>query len=139
MKRSVLIAALAALTLAGCSKEAPPPPPPPPVKAPEAAPPPPPPAPAADAAKDAAIAADARPHDLVSPGHVFPLRAAGGGVLERRGHTEGAIDLCDLAGVARAAVLCELMNPDGTMARGAQVMSISFCSIGMPTRRATSL
>jgi 3,4-dihydroxy 2-butanone 4-phosphate synthase len=69
----------------------------------------------------AAIAADARPQDIVSPGHVFPLRAQPGGVLTRRGHTEGAVDLARLAGLASAAVLCELMNPDGTMARGAPV------------------
>ena len=69
----------------------------------------------------AAIAADARAHDIVSPGHVFPLRAAPGGVLSRRGHTEGAVDLARLARLAPAAVLCELMIADGTMARGAQV------------------
>ena len=69
----------------------------------------------------AAIADGARADDLVSPGHVFPLRAAPGGVLARRGHTEGAVELCALAGLKPAAVLCELMNPDGTMARGAQV------------------
>lgn len=69
----------------------------------------------------AAIASDAAAADLVRPGHVFPLRAADGGVLERRGHTEGAIDLARLAGLQPAAVLCELMNADGTMARGAQV------------------
>ena len=69
----------------------------------------------------AAIADGAQPSDLVSPGHVFPLRAMFGGVLERRGHTEGAVDLARLAGMKPAAVLCELMNPDGTMARGAEV------------------
>lgn len=73
----------------------------------------------------AATAPDAKPDDLVSPGHVFPLRAADGGVLARRGHTEGAIDLCDLAGLPRAAVLCELMNADGSMARGAQVTAFA--------------
>lgn len=73
----------------------------------------------------AATAAGAKPEDLVSPGHVFPLRAAAGGVLARRGHTEGAIELCDLAGLPRAAVLCELMNPDGSMARGAQVQAFA--------------
>ena len=57
--------------------------------------------------------------DIVSPGHVFPLVAHDGGVVDRRGHTEGALALCALAGLAPAAVLCELMNPDGTMARGA--------------------
>ncbi len=70
----------------------------------------------------AAIAADAVPDDLVSPGHVFPLRAQPGGVLTRRGHTEGAVDLARMAGLAPAAVLCELMNADGTMARGEQVL-----------------
>lgn len=69
----------------------------------------------------AAIAPDAVAADLVSPGHVFPLRAHPGGVLARRGHTEGALELCALAGLAPAAVLCELMNPDGTMARGREV------------------
>lgn len=69
----------------------------------------------------AAVAPDARPGDVVSPGHVFPLVASDGGVLARRGHTEGAVDLAILAGLEPAAVLCELMNPDGTMARGPQV------------------
>lgn len=67
----------------------------------------------------AAIAPDARPQDIASPGHVFPLIARPGGVLERRGHTEGAVDLARLAGLAPSAVLCELMNPDGSMMRGA--------------------
>ncbi|WP_219114235.1 3,4-dihydroxy-2-butanone-4-phosphate synthase [Janthinobacterium sp. UMAB-56] len=66
----------------------------------------------------AAIAKDAKPADLVRPGHVFPLRAAPGGVLERRGHTEGSVDLSRMAGLNPAAVLCELMNPDGSMMRG---------------------
>ncbi|MDR3482435.1 MAG: 3,4-dihydroxy-2-butanone-4-phosphate synthase [Burkholderiaceae bacterium] len=66
----------------------------------------------------AAIADDAQPSDLVSPGHVFPLRAEPGGVLQRRGHTEGAVDLAVLAGLKPAAVLCELMNQDGSMMRG---------------------
>lgn len=61
--------------------------------------------------------------DIVSPGHVFPLVAHEGGVLARRGHTEGALELCALAGLPAAAVLCELMNPDGTMARGAQIQA----------------
>ena len=55
--------------------------------------------------------------DLARPGHVFPLRARKGGVLERRGHTEGTVDLVKLADSGRAGVLCELMNPDGTMAK----------------------
>lgn len=55
---------------------------------------------------------------IVSPGHVFPLRAQPGGVLTRRGHTEGSVDLAVMAGLSPAAVLCELMNDDGTMMRG---------------------
>jgi 3,4-dihydroxy 2-butanone 4-phosphate synthase len=69
----------------------------------------------------AATAPGARPSDLVRPGHVFPLRATPGGVLARAGHTEGAVDLALLAGLRPAAVLCELMNPDGTMMRGAAI------------------
>jgi 3,4-dihydroxy 2-butanone 4-phosphate synthase len=69
----------------------------------------------------AAIAADAKPADLVSPGHMFPLRATPGGVLARAGHTEGSVDLAIMAGLQPAAVLCELMNPDGTMMRGEQI------------------
>jgi 3,4-dihydroxy 2-butanone 4-phosphate synthase len=69
----------------------------------------------------AAIADGAKPADIVRPGHVFPLRAAFGGVLARRGHTEGTVDLAVLAGMKPAGVLCELMNPDGTMMRGADV------------------
>lgn len=66
----------------------------------------------------AAIAPDAQPSDLVRPGHVFPLRANPAGVLGRKGHTEGSVDLAVLAGLQPAAVLCELMNEDGTMMRG---------------------
>jgi len=69
----------------------------------------------------AAIAPDAGPAGIVSPGHVFPLCAVPGGVLVRRGHTEASVDLMKLAGLQPAAVLCELMNADGSMARGAQV------------------
>ncbi len=69
----------------------------------------------------AAIADQARPEDLVRPGHVFPLRARENGVLERRGHTEGSVDLARLAGLKPAAVLCELMNEDGSMMRGEQI------------------
>jgi 3,4-dihydroxy 2-butanone 4-phosphate synthase len=72
-----------------------------------------------------AIAPDARAADLVSPGHVFPLRAAPGGVLERRGHTEGAVELARLAGLQPAAVLCELMNEDGSMMRGDELVAFS--------------
>ena len=64
-----------------------------------------------------ACAADARPEDIVQPGHVFPLVAHAGGVLARAGHTEACCDLARLAGFSAAAVLCEIMNDDGTMAR----------------------
>jgi 3,4-dihydroxy 2-butanone 4-phosphate synthase len=63
--------------------------------------------------------------EIVSPGHVFPLIAKRGGTLERDGHTEAAVDLAVLAGLQPAGVLCELMNPDGTMARGAQVRAFA--------------
>ena len=65
----------------------------------------------------AAVADEAKPDDLVSPGHVFPLRARKGGVLVRTGQTEGSMDLARLAGLKAAAVICEIMNDDGTMAR----------------------
>lgn len=65
----------------------------------------------------AAVADDAKAADLTHPGHVFPLRARPGGVLERGGHTEATVDLMRLAGLKPAGVLCELTNPDGTMAR----------------------
>ena len=68
---------------------------------------------------------------IVSPGHVFPLRARDGGVLERRGHTEGSVDLAVLAGLKPAAVLCELMNDDGTMAGNADIDRYARAS-GMP-------
>ena len=64
-----------------------------------------------------AVAEDARPEDLIQPGHVFPLRARRGGVLFRTGQTEGSVDLARLAGLNEAAVICEIMNEDGTMAR----------------------
>ncbi len=64
-----------------------------------------------------AIAKDAGPHDLVTPGHVFPLKARPGGVLVRAGQTEGSVDLARLANVTPAGVICEIMNDDGTMAR----------------------
>lgn len=65
----------------------------------------------------AAIADDAVPSDLARPGHVYPLRAREGGVLTRRGHTEATIDLMKLAGLQPYGVLCELTNPDGSMAK----------------------
>jgi len=64
-----------------------------------------------------AMSPDAKPEDLVQPGHVFPLRARRGGVLFRTGQTEGSVDLARLAGLAPGAVICEIMNEDGTMAR----------------------
>ena len=64
-----------------------------------------------------AVRDDARPEDLARPGHVFPLRARSGGVLVRAGQTEGSVDLARLAGLKPAAVICEVMNDDGTMAR----------------------
>lgn len=59
----------------------------------------------------------AKPSDVHMPGHIFPIRAQSGGVLKRAGHTEGSVDLAKLAGLNPAAVICEVMNPDGTMAR----------------------
>ena len=64
-----------------------------------------------------AVRPDVKPGDLVTPGHVFPLRARRGGVLVRTGQTEGSVDLARLAGFAPAGVICEIMNDDGTMAR----------------------
>src|SRR5262249_51293919 len=64
-----------------------------------------------------AIRDDARPDDVVVPGHIFPLRARRGGVLVRTGQTEGSVDLARLAGLKSAAVICEIMRDDGTMAR----------------------
>jgi 3,4-dihydroxy 2-butanone 4-phosphate synthase / GTP cyclohydrolase II len=64
-----------------------------------------------------AIDPETEPQDLVQPGHVFPLKARAGGVLERTGHTEAGVDLARLAGLIPAAVICEVMNDDGTMAR----------------------
>ncbi|MFN3408279.1 MAG: bifunctional 3,4-dihydroxy-2-butanone-4-phosphate synthase/GTP cyclohydrolase II [Limisphaerales bacterium] len=74
---------------------------------------------AADRARTIAIMArpTALPEDLVQPGHVFPLRAKPGGVLRRAGHTEAAVDLAELAGCRPIAVICEIMNDDGSMAR----------------------
>lgn len=63
---------------------------------------------------------------IVSPGHVFPLIARAGGVLERRGHTEATVDLARWAGLTPAGVLCELMNPDGTMAVGEEVNAYAY-------------
>ncbi len=69
----------------------------------------------------AAANPNGKPKDLLRPGHVYPLRARQGGVLERRGHTEATVDLMRLAGLNPAGVLCELMNEDGSMAKLPQV------------------
>src|SRR5215471_9016381 len=66
---------------------------------------------------EVAIQPDARPDDIVTPGHIFPLKARKGGVLMRTGQTEGSVDLARLAGCLPAGVICEIMNDDGTMAR----------------------
>jgi 3,4-dihydroxy 2-butanone 4-phosphate synthase len=71
----------------------------------------------------AAIKDGAKPSDLNKPGHVFPLRARKGGVLERKGHTEATVDFMRLAGLRPYGVLCELTNPDGTMARTPEVLA----------------
>ena len=65
----------------------------------------------------AAINPTSRPEDLARPGHIFPLRARPGGVLQRTGQTEGSVDLARLAGLYPAGVICEIMNDDGTMSR----------------------
>lgn len=72
-----------------------------------------------------AIADDAQPDHLRRPGHVFPLKAKHGGVLERPGHTEANIDLMRLAGLKPCGVLCELTNPDGTMARLPEIVTFA--------------
>ena len=79
---------------------------------------------AADRAKTIldAIAEDAKPQDLATPGHIFPLRARNGGVLVRAGQTEGSVDLARLAGLNPAGVICEIMKNDGTMARQPDLM-----------------
>lgn len=74
---------------------------------------------AADRAHTIRIAShpQAKPSDIIMPGHIFPIRAKAGGVLKRAGHTEGSVDLARLAGLNAAAVICEVMRPDGNMAR----------------------
>ncbi len=82
-----------------------------------------------------AVDPDAQPSDLVRPGHIFPLRAREGGVLVRAGQTEGSVDLARLAGLTNAAVICEIMNEDGTMARMpelrafAETHGLQICSV----------
>jgi 3,4-dihydroxy 2-butanone 4-phosphate synthase/GTP cyclohydrolase II len=72
-----------------------------------------------------AVNPNSHPEDFARPGHVFPLRARPGGVLERRGQTEAAVDLASLAGLQPAGVICEIINDDGTMARLPDL--IEFC------------
>jgi len=73
-----------------------------------------------------ATAVNAKPSDLARPGHIFPLRAKNNGVLERNGHTEGSVDLMKLAGLKPEAVLCELMNEDGSMAKLDKIISFAI-------------
>lgn len=82
---------------------------------------------AADRARtiQAAVAPNARAEDIVSPGHVFPVMAQSGGVLARAGHTEAGCDLARLAGLTPAAVICEVMNEDGKMARLPELMGFA--------------
>ena len=82
---------------------------------------------AADRAKTVKALTDSNitSEDFSRPGHIFPLRAAEGGVFKRNGHTEATVDLMDLAGLQKAGVLCEIMNEDGSMARGEDVMRLA--------------
>src|SRR5688572_9438614 len=82
---------------------------------------------AADRARtvQAAVARDAKPGDLVQPGHIFPIMAKDGGVLVRAGHTEAGCDLGALTGLTPAAVICEIMKDDGTMARLPDLLQFS--------------
>ena len=92
---------------------------------------------AADRARTIQVLSDpaSKPSDLVQPGHMFPLRAKPGGVLRRAGHTEASVDLARMAGLQPAAVICEIMNADGTMARLPQLATFAkkhklrICSI----------
>ena len=83
---------------------------------------------AADRVTTIKTAADphAQPDDLARPGHVFPLRARTGGVLARRGHTEGTVDLMQMAGLQPAGVLCEVTNEDGTMAKTPEIVAFGL-------------
>ena len=64
------------------------------------------------------------PEDIITPGHVFPIRAHKGGVLKRAGHTEASVDFCRLAQLHPSAVICEIINPDGSMARTSDLKKI---------------
>jgi 3,4-dihydroxy 2-butanone 4-phosphate synthase/GTP cyclohydrolase II len=80
-----------------------------------------------DRARTVAVFVDpgARPSDLVRPGHLFPLEARPGGVLQRAGHTEAVVDLCRAAGLQPAGVLCEILDEDGSMARGPRLREVA--------------
>lgn len=82
---------------------------------------------AADRALTIKVASSPSAHreDIIVPGHIFPIRAQDGGVLKRAGHTEASVDLARLAGLNPAAVICEIMNPDGTMARMGQLVEFA--------------
>ena len=82
---------------------------------------------AADRAQTVRIVCDpnSKPGDIISPGHIFPIRSQKGGVLKRAGHTEASVDFCKLAGLNPSAVICEIINFDGTMARIPELME--FC------------
>lgn len=81
----------------------------------------------ADRARTARLLADAHAtsHDFVRPGHLFPLTAREGGVLQRAGHTEAAVDLCQLAGLTPVGIICEIINDDGTMARQPELINFA--------------
>lgn len=73
-----------------------------------------------------AVASNAKPMDLARPGHVFPLEAKKNGIFERRGHTEGSVDIVRLANLGNSAILCELTNEDGTMSRMPEIIDFAL-------------
>jgi 3,4-dihydroxy-2-butanone 4-phosphate synthase len=89
---------------------------------------------AADRARTVSVLIDpdSTPEDIVAPGHMFPLRARPGGVLERGGQTEASVDLAKLAGLRPGAVICEVMNDDGTMARRDDLFAFAKDHGGIP-------
>ena len=89
---------------------------------------------AADRARTVAVLidSDSQPSDIVAPGHTFPLRARPGGVMERGGQTEASVDLARLAGLRPGAVICEVMNDDGTMARRDDLFAFAEAHGGIP-------
>src|SRR5215468_10577892 len=85
-----------------------------------------------------AVASDAQAEDIITPGHIFPLRARRGGVLVRSGHTEGSVDLARLAGCEPASVICEIMRDDGEMARMPELVEMA-ASHGLPLLKIADL